>query len=268
MTFSVGYGTGMFKEGGNLSFYGPGSANGWFFGTSLNVATSERSILTLMAEHNGFDLNVGAQLDWSGVRVGLHALGVNHGSPPGGYDSEYLKPKFGFSGSVAICPLASGLLCRPHMMRRTEPDTIFIPPPPPDTVIVRPEAAPVAGEESEVCLSTGQSVPIRVTAEGDTLIGPDLVSVRAARPAMDFAGTYAAGAFWFENGDPISFEDHAYGKAPDTFPVDCGQIVRVGLHEGVPLFADRNAYRPLAVLFVPVRVGVWERYERGIREEQ
>jgi hypothetical protein len=266
MTFSIGYGGGMFKQGGNVDFYAPGHANGWFFGTSLNVATSDRSILTLMAEDNGFDVNVGAQIDWSGLRVGVQYLGTNHGTPEGGHYSEYSTPKLGFLGSVAICPHATGLLCHPNMMRRVEPDTIWIPPPPPDTVIV--EAAPrPEGEESEVCLSTGQMISIRVTAAGDTLVGPDFVSLDDARPALDFAGGYAAGAFWFENGDPISFEGASYGKAPQTFPMACDQVVRVGVYEGVPVFADRAAYRPLEVLFIPVRVGVWERYERGLGQE-
>ena len=265
MTFSVGYGSGMFHAGGKLDLYSDGHANGWFFGTSVNFATSAQSVLTLMAEHNGFDVNVGAQLDWSGLRVGAHWLASNHAPRPGGYASEYQKPKLGVLASVAVCPGERGLLCRPRMMRRLEPDTIFIPPPPPDTVMVRVEAAPVPpGEEARVCLSTGQNVPIRITEAGDTLVGPGYVSLESARPLLDFAGTYAGGAFWYENGEPITFEGNRFGRSPDAFPVDCSQILRVGVHEGVPLFADIAAQRPLVMLFVPARPGVWRRYERGL----
>jgi len=267
MTFSLGYGTGMFKEGEKLDFYRPGHANGWFYGTSLHVQTGEGSLLTLMAEQNGFDFNVGAQFDWQGFRVGAHWLGSNHGEPAGGYSSEYHQPKLGLLASVAICPTRRGLRCTPHGMRRTEPDTIFIPPPPPDTVVINAASAPVLpeGEAVTVCLSTGRNVDLLVTAQGDTLVGPTGVPIGALRPTLDFAGIYAAGAFWFENGDPVVFEDLSYGKFPGTFPMDCEQILRVGVYEGVPVYADRAADRPLVVLFIPVQPGVWQRYERGVR---
>ena len=82
---------------------------------------------------------------------------------------------------------------------------------------------------------------------------------------MTFAGGYAGTAFWYEGNAVITFEGADFGKLSDTFPIDCDQIARVGMNQGVPLFADRAAERPLVVLFVPVRPGVWARYERGIR---
>jgi len=269
MTFSLGYGTGMFREGGELDFYAPGHANGWFYGTALHIGVGEQSLLSLMAEHNGYDVNVGAQFDWAGIRLGAHYLASNHVTPSGGHSSEYQKPKFGILASFAICPNEPGLRCKPRMMRRTEPDTIWIPPPPPDTVIVTittaTTAPPPVGEEATLCLSTGQNVPIRVTAQGDTLVAPAWVPIRAMRPAVVFAGGYASGAFWFEDDEVIEFEGGDFGKSDDTFPIDCDQILRVGVYEGVPVFADRAAERPLDVLFIPVRVGLWQRYERGLR---
>lgn len=265
LTFSLGYGTGMFREGGTLGFYAPGNANGWFYGTSLHIGTGDRSLLSLMAEHNGFDVNVGAQFDWSGIRVGVHYLASNHAAPPGGYASEYQKPKFGVLASVAVCPNERRMRCRPRMMRRVEPDTIRLPAPPPDTVIVRTESTPVArGEEAALCLSTGQNVPIRVTQEGDTLVGPGFTPIQSLRPTVAFAGAYASGAFWFENDEVIIFEGADFGKAPEAFPIDCDEILRVGVYQGVPVFADRAANRPLVILFIPVRPGIWQRYERGL----
>ena len=35
MTFSLGYGGGMFSGGSGLEFYAPVTNNGWFAGTSL-----------------------------------------------------------------------------------------------------------------------------------------------------------------------------------------------------------------------------------------
>jgi hypothetical protein len=36
------------------------------------------------------------------------------------------------------------------------------------------------------------------------------------------------------------------------------------VHQGVPIFADIAAERPLVMIFVPIRPGVWRRYERGL----
>ena len=268
MTFSLGYGGGAFREGGELDFYSSGrSANGWFVGTSLLFAMGQRTQLTVMAEHNGFDVNVGTQVEWDGLRVGAQYLGSNHASPSGGHSSEFQKPKFGLLASVAICPSASGFRCRPHMMARTEPDTIFIRPPPPDTIVVRvPDGATPAlnGLESNICLSTGQNIRIRVTAAGDTLVGGAAVPIRTLRPAVVFAGSYAGNTFWYQNEETITFEGDVFASSDDTFPIDCDQILRVGVHEGVPVFGVISARRPLDVIFVPVRPGVWHRYERGV----
>ena len=266
LTFTLGYGGGMFREGGRLGFYGPGHANGWFFGTSVHFETGERSLLSLMAEHNGFDVNVGGQFDWQGLRIGAHYLASNHGAPVGGYASEYQKPKFGVLASIAICPTRRGLSCTPRLMRRTEPDTIFIPPPPPDTVLLTVGSPPTEpeGDAVIVCLSTGRNASVLVTPQGDTLVGPSATPINSLRPIVDFVGSYAGGSFWFVNGERIVFEGAAYGRSDDSFPIDCDQILRVGVYEGVPVFADRSAERPLVVLFVPVRPGLWQRYERGL----
>ena len=268
MTFSLGYGGGMFAGGRKLEFYAPGTSNGWFAGSAVHIAMGERSQVTVMAEHNGFDVNLGAQVDWDGVRVGVQGLALNHDWPQDGQFSEYQKPKFGFTLSAAICPREPGFRCRPRMMRRTEPDTIYIPPPPPDTVLLGDPsgtAAAYVGQPASVCLATGQNVPIQITSSGDTLVGTPPVPIRSLRPAMTFAGTYAGSAFWYLDDEVIVFEGGDYGKSDDTFPVDCQQILQVGVYRGVPVFAVVSARRPLEVIFVPVQPGVWHRYERGLR---
>lgn len=268
MSFSLGYGGGMFRSGGDLAFYAPGHANGWFAGGALHLGLGSSSLLTLMAEHNGFDVNIGAQLDWDGIRVGAQYLATNHEWPATGHVSEYQEPKLGFVVSLALCPRESGLRCRPRRMRRIEPDTIYIPPPPPDTIVVETVDTPPEMEEEPtmICLSTGQNVPIRVTAAGDTLVGDAGTSLDEVRPGLELAGSYAGDAFWYQDDRPIQFENSRFGKAEDTFPVDCRQILRVGVYEGVPVFSTVSARRPLSVLFIPVRPGVWQRYERGLRE--
>jgi hypothetical protein len=220
-----------------------------------------------MAEHNGFDVNVGAHFDWDGFRVGAQVLSTNHHYPLEGHVSEYLKPRFGLLASIAVCPGRPGLRCTPRSMRRVEPDTIYIPPPPPDTIVVTTGVARPTpeGTAASLCLSTGRNVPILVTEQGDTLIGPEAVPIRDVRPAMTFAGAYAGDAFWYQDDRVIVFEGADFGKSDDTFPVDCDQILRVGVYEGVPVFAVISVRRPLSVIFIPVRPGVWQRYERGRR---
>lgn len=265
LTITLGLGSGLFDNPGELDFYSPGHSNGWFVGSALHVEVSDVSMLTLMAEHNGFDVNVGAQMDYDGFRIGAHVLATNHEWPSGGQTSEYVKPKFGLLASIALCPGRAGLRCRPARMARLEPDTIFIPPPPPDTVIVATnDVPPPTGEPMTLCLSTGQNIDVRLTAAGDTLVGPRGLSLGELTGVVALAGRYAAGALWYEAGDPIEFEGDEFGRSEDTFPVDCTQILRVGVHEGVPIFAVVSAQRPLSALFVPVRPGLWRRYERGL----
>jgi hypothetical protein len=222
----------------------------------------------MMAEHNGFDVNVGAHYEWAGARLGVQYLGSNHHYPVDGHVSEYLKPKWGILASIAVCPGERGLRCTPRMMRRTEPDTIYIPPPPPDTIVVNTGAVarpPAQGVPANICLSTGQNVPIRVTSAGDTLVGPEQRPLSELGPGLVFAGSYAGSAFWYQDDEVIVFEGGDFGKSDDTFPIDCTQILRVGIYQGVPVFAVINASRPLDVIFIPVRPGVWHRYERGLR---
>ena len=123
-------------------------------------------------------------------------------------------------------------------MRRTEPDTIYIPPPPPDTVLVGDPsgtaAAEYVGQPASVCLATGQNVSIKITSSGDTLVGTPPVPIRSVRPAMTFAGTYAGSAFWYLDDEEIVFEGGDFVKSEDTFPVDCNQILRVGVFRGGP----------------------------------
>ncbi|MGB1840340.1 MAG: hypothetical protein ACPHWZ_04465, partial [Longimicrobiales bacterium] len=123
----------------------------------------------------------------------------------------------------------------------------------------------VSGEPGSMCLATGQTVSIEVTAAGDTLVGTPPVPIRSLRPAMTFAGSYGGSAFWYLDDEVVVFEGGDFGKSEDTFPIDCSQILRVGVYRGVPVFAVISARRPLDVIFIPVRPGVWHRYERGLR---
>lgn len=264
LTLSLGYGTGMFKDGDQLGFYNFADAEGWFFGSAVHFEVGNNSLLTFMGEYNGFDVNLGAQLDVSGIRVGAHYLGANYAEDV----SEYRSPKFGVLASVALNPGGDdGILLKPDLMERPAPDTVRLPAPPPDTVrVTREVERPLpSGTPSSVCLATGEAVRVYVSAQGDTLVGPSRQNIDDLRPGVVFAGTYAAGRAWFQNDDAITFEERDYDKSGNEVRLDCGQIMRVGEHMGVPLFAMRNADRPFETVYVPVRPGVWQAYQTGLR---
>ncbi|MEQ9570214.1 MAG: hypothetical protein RLN75_08510 [Longimicrobiales bacterium] len=261
-TLSLGFGNGQFNEGEKLDFYRYADSEGVFAAAVMHTSLGEGKLLNLMGEYNGFDVNVGAQLDLGGFRIGAHLLGANYLEEL----SIYRSAKFGILGSVALCP-QDGFLCSPSLMEREAPDTVRLPAPPPDTVVVTREVGrPLPeGNPASICLATGQDVQILLTAQGDTLVGPDRTSIRQLRPGVVFAGAYAEGRAWFTNDESIAFEDASYDKSGDEVSLQCPNIMRVGEHMGVPLFVMRNAERPFETLYVPVRPGVWQAYQTGLQ---
>ncbi len=261
-TLSLGWGNGMFNEGEELDWYRYADSEGVFAAAAMHMDVGQNKLLNLMGEWNGFDLNLGAQLDLGGIRVGGHYLGANYLEDI----SAYRSPKFGFLVSMALCP-DGGVLCKPALMERPAPDTVRLPAPPPDTVTVTREVAPPlpTGNPASICLATGENVSVLVTAQGDTLVGPNRTSIRTLRPGVVFAGTYAAGRSWYTNDEAVRFEDRSYNKSGGEVSMQCADIMRVGEYMGVPLFAMRSAERPFETLYVPVRPGVWQAYQSGLR---
>ncbi len=258
VTLHAGWGGGLFRAGRDLEFYRETDSGGIFAGAAVHVGLGGRRLAHLMAEFNGFDANAGVQIDLGGIRVGAFALGLR-------YDGEttFRSRKFGVLGSVAFCGGARAL-CRGR--RAPAPDTVTLPAPPPDTVVVVRGAESEQSEEPEgtpeiLCLANGVGAEVRVTAAGDTLIGPSRASIRALRPVLEFAGSYAEGRDWFLAGSPVRFDGREYLPAGDPAKLDCGAIARVGEHAGVPLFADRVEASAPTVLYVPVRPGVWQPHE-------
>lgn len=263
-TLTVGWGDGIFRDGRNLEWYSSSYSDGWFLGAASHIELGHPNrLLHLMGDYNGFDVNLGTQLDFGGFRIGAHVLGVNYRQQY----SDYRSRKFGVLGSVALCP-ADGFLCKPELMERPEPEVrIERIVTPPDTVIVERQVAPPlpTGTPANICLATGENVQVFVTAQGDTLVGPQRVSIRTLRPGVVFAGNYAAGAEWFTADRAITFERANYNKSGGEVRMDCANITRVGEHMGVPLFAEGTASRPFQRLYVPVSPGVWQAYETGLQ---
>lgn len=261
-TLSLGWGNGQFNEGEDLDFYRYADSEGVFAAAVMHMALGSSTMLNLMGEYNGFDVNLGAQLDLGGFRIGAHLLGANYLEEL----SVYRSAKFGILGSMALCP-QDGFLCKPSLMEREAPDTVRLPAPPPDTVVVTREVGrPLPeGNPASICLATGQDVDILLTAQGDTLVGPDRTSIRTLRPGVVFAGTYADGRAWYTNDESIDFEEASYDKSGGEVSLQCPNIMRVGEHMGVPLFVMRNAERPFETIYVPVRPGVWQAYQTGLQ---
>lgn len=255
MTVTAGWGGGMFGAGRDLDSDSGSASGGIFVGSAIHFAIGQGRLLNLMADYNGLDANAGAQLDFGGIRVGAFSLG-----PAGDGDSTHRSRRFGVLGSVALCGADVGL-CRPSR-RSAARDTVVLPAPPPDTVVVERRIAPEfpAGAAETLCLGTGVEAAVAVTVAGDTLVGPSRVSLADLRPGIVFAGTYAQGRDWFVQGSPITLGEGSYARSGDPVRLDCGGIVEIGSHEGVPLFADRSAQPPFEIVYVPVRPGVWQGY--------
>lgn len=259
-TFSLGWGNGLFKDGDHLPFYQYVDSDGFFGGATLHLNVSEKAVLNLSGDWNGFDVNLGAQLDLSGIRLGAHYMGSNYFED----FTIYRSPKFGALASIALCPGGESLLCRAQLIERPVPDTIRLPAPPPDTVRITREVAPPlpTGQSTQICLANGETVTVLVTAQGDTLVGPARTSIRVLRQSgVVFAGEYAQGRTWFDQDQPITFETRPFQKSGGEIRLNCPDLMRVGDYEGVPLFVMRNAAQPYTQLYVPVRPGIWQMYE-------
>jgi hypothetical protein len=265
-TFSVGWGNGLFRDGDFLPFYSFVDSEGWFAGATMHMALTEQALLNISGDWNGFDVNLGAQVDLNGIRIGAHVMGANYMRDL----TIYRSRKFGVLGSVALCPTGGSMLCRANLIQRETPDTIRLPAPPPDTITVTRDVTPPlpTGQAATICLATGTDIQVLVTAQGDTLVGASRTSIRTLRQGgVVFAGDYAQGRAWFDQNQPITFENGSYQKSGNPVRLNCPDIIRVGEYMGVPIFAMRNATRPYTQIYVPVTPGVWQMYEnlRGTR---
>ncbi len=79
---SVGYGNGLFSDDGGLGdAYSSRSTGGLFGGVRVAFAATPNTTVSLMAEHNAWDLNVGAVVDWRGLRGGLYVTELGGDAP-------------------------------------------------------------------------------------------------------------------------------------------------------------------------------------------
>jgi len=254
-TLTGGWGSGLFREGDGFDWYEDTDSNGWFAGAAVHMEVAPGKVLTVESEHNGFDLNVGMGLDLNGVRIGAHLLGANYSED----SSIYRSRKFGLSLTVALC---SGGRCQSSLRHRVTADTVFIPPPPPDTIVRRePLRRLPVSEPISLCLANGQDVAVLITAAGDTLVGPERVVLSSLRPMLDWAGQYAEGLIWHDAGELIDHDGRQFRPVPGLLRLRCAGLLRTGDYRGVPLFAAARARAPYSTVYVPIRPGVWRAYQ-------
>jgi hypothetical protein len=106
LSISLGYGNGLFSDDGELGdAYAKNSTGGLFGGLKVDFTPTPNTVLSLMAENNAWDYNVGASLDWRGMRVGLYwtELGAGAARSPSNSTNEdaaralYNYSKFAFT---------------------------------------------------------------------------------------------------------------------------------------------------------------------------
>ncbi len=98
MSFSLGYGNGLFEDDGELGdVYAKHSTGGLFGGVKMDLFPSPQSVLSFMAENNAWDYNLGLALDYRGLQAGVYWTEVGSGSKADAAPYPYNYNKFAFS---------------------------------------------------------------------------------------------------------------------------------------------------------------------------
>lgn len=152
---------------------------------------------------------------------------------------------------VSSCNVFQSTPARPPQIRV---DTVTV------TQVVEPPLP--EGTPTEICLSTGVTAQVHISATGDTLVGEKRIPLSQLRPAFSFAGAYAQDRPWYQRNEVIRFDRRDYYRAGAPVIRSCDELKLVGEHNGVPLFAEVTAPQILPVLIVPIRPGVFQDYPR------
>lgn len=95
LSLNAGIGTGMFSNDGGLkTLYSNSKTGGIFGGAQLRFAAGRYTSLSLVVEHDGWDVNAGAQFEYRGLRAALYLMELDAGQ---GYTGSASYQKVGFS---------------------------------------------------------------------------------------------------------------------------------------------------------------------------
>ena len=93
LSVNAGIGNGLFVEDGGLGkAYAKSAAHGLFGGTQLQFATGRSSSFSLLLEHDAWDVNAGAQVEWRGLRASLYATELGAGTGVQGSQAALATP--------------------------------------------------------------------------------------------------------------------------------------------------------------------------------
>jgi len=75
LSFTVGYGNGLFSNHGSIPIqdYASAHTGGLFFGVNANVHPTVNTLVTIMAENDAWDDNIGAAFSYRGLRAEIAA---------------------------------------------------------------------------------------------------------------------------------------------------------------------------------------------------
>jgi hypothetical protein len=115
---TVGYGNGLFKDDGGLTArgirYSAHDRNGLFYGAKADFNAGPDMHMTVMAEDNSWDYNIGVSLDYRGILAGLYLTEVGAGSAnlnssnPASYIYGYQKVAFTLGWQSNVFALLRG----------------------------------------------------------------------------------------------------------------------------------------------------------------
>ena len=120
LSFTAGFGNGLFNDDGGVPNYSAHDHGGLFYGVKTDFNPAPNVTLSLMAEDNSWDYNVGASAVYRGLRAGLYLTEIGAGSAepladnPGGIDDEaslvygYQKVSFTLSWQSNVYALLRG----------------------------------------------------------------------------------------------------------------------------------------------------------------
>lgn len=198
VTVTGGWGMGMFSSGGDLGFYSDAATGGVFGGAALHFRMGGGRILNVMAEHNGFDLNAGVQLDLGNIRVG----GFMHGLTGDG-SSTYKASKFGVLASLSFPNRTDTVITRDTMVAA-------------DTVVTR-----------DTVTTADTTITTHTLADADRAALEELILFGFDRSAItDEARARLAAKVEIMRGDPgitLLVEGHADERGNPAYNTRLGQ---------------------------------------------
>jgi hypothetical protein len=98
LSFTLGYGNGLFSDDGDLGdVYAKHSTGGVFGGVKMDVYPSPQSVVSFMVENNAWDYNLGAVLGYRGVQAGIYWTEIGAGGVADTAHTPYNYGKFAFT---------------------------------------------------------------------------------------------------------------------------------------------------------------------------